>query len=493
MPDTGTYIGWIAPGVLILDWALRIGLALRVIMLQRHVGASLAWLAVIFAVPFAGAILYLLIGERRIGRRRFALHRRIDGELRSFLETRVPAYIVQEAAGVPDPMVAAIQGQGFTSLGVPPLRGNRLELIDDADRTLRTIIEDIDAAERWCNLEFYIWNQGGTADEVVEALIRASHRGVVCRVLLDALGSKTFLASAMVARMRAAGIHVVASMPMNVLLMVFTRFDLRNHRKIVVVDDRVAYTGSQNLAEAGSFAKGLRRGAGPWVDTMVRVRGPVVSVINAIFVHDWEVEGAPPVDRARELVIEPGEVEGDDAVVQVIPSGPGIAPEAIHRMLLTTIYAARSELLITTPYFVPDDAMLTALISASERGVDVTLVLPKRVDSHLVRLASRANFGRLLAAGVRVAEFREGLLHSKTITVDGRLALIGSVNLDMRSFWLNFEITLFAYDVPFVTRLRAVQLGYRERSDLVDASSWEDRPFPVRLLESTVRLLGPVL
>jgi cardiolipin synthase len=179
--------------------------------------------------------------------------------------------------------------------------------------------------------------------------------------------------------------------------------------------------------------------------------------------------------------------------MQVVPSGPGFRPEAIHQLLLTAIYAARRELIMTTPYFVPDEALLTAILSAALRGVEVTLVIPARNDSRLVRYAGVAHFDDLLSAGARIALFGGGLLHTKSITVDGETSVFGSVNLDMRSVWLNFEISLFVYDLGFTAALRDLQQQYLKRSQVLDPVSWGRRPFARRLAENAARLLGPLL
>ena len=270
----------------------------------------------------------------------------------------------------------------------------------------------------------------------------------------------------------------------------FVRADLRNHRKIAVIDDRVGYTGSQNLVDPRFFKQDA--GVGQWVDAMVRVEGPGVPMMAALFLHDWSLATGeslelPAVDELAALEIEPG------AVGQVVPSGPGARPEVIHRLLLTTMFEAREELILTTPYLVPDDSILTGLISAATRGVAVTLIVPEKNDSILVRYASAAHLDELMVAGVRIARFRDGLLHTKSITVDGAFSMFGSVNLDMRSLWLNFEISLFVYDSDFTSRLRALQQSYLDRSDLLELETWRKRGAGQRLAEDALRLASPLL
>ncbi len=222
---------------------------------------------------------------------------------------------------------------------------------------------------------------------------------------------------------------------------------------------------------------------------MVRVTGPAVAALDGIFEFDWSVETGGPFEAPP----QGGEPSPTGSVVQVAPSGPDLRPEAIHQLLLTAIYAARRELVMTTPYFVPDESMLTALLSAALRGVDVTLIVPARNDSLLVRYASVAPFDDLLTAGVRIALFNGGLLHTKSLAIDRKTSIFGSVNLDMRSLWLNSEISLSVYDDDFTARLRALQDGYLDDSDLLALAAWRRRPKWRKLTENTFRLLGPLL
>jgi cardiolipin synthase len=190
--------------------------------------------------------------------------------------------------------------------------------------------------------------------------------------------------------------------------------------------------------------------------------------------------------------IRPQEFAGD-VPIQFVPTGPSFTPEAIHSLLLTTIYASRKTITLTTPYFVPDESLLTALQSASQRGVEVCIIVPEKNDSKLVQYASWARYENLLKSGVSIKLFRGGLLHSKTITVDNELALFGSVNLDMRSFWLNFEATLFIYDQEFTKELRGIQDRYIENSIELKLEDFQDRSLMERLFENSALIIGPLL
>jgi cardiolipin synthase len=349
----------------------------------------------------------------------------------------------------------------------------------------------VDRAKSTCHLEFYIWNEGGSADEVCEALIRAAKRQVVCRVLVDAVGSADFLKSNSARRLKNSGVELVAALPVGPIRMAFVRADLRLHRKIVVIDGEVGYTGSFNLVDPRFFKQ--KAHVGQWVDAMVRMGGPAVQALGTIFLWDWEIETAQGIEELEQTSDLRALPPVGTANVQVVPSGPGYKSDSIHQLLITAIYAARRELIMTTPYFVPDESVVTALQSAALRGVDVSIILPEKVDSRLVHYASRSYFDDLLASGVRIHRFKGGLLHTKSILVDGTIALFGSVNLDMRSFWLDFEITLLIYDTDFGARLRRLQQGYLEMSESIDPAVWQQRSARERFIENGAQLFAPLL
>jgi cardiolipin synthase len=480
---------WTALAVLAGDYLIRIGLSVRVIMRRRPVGFTLAWLTILMVFPFLGAFFYLLFGELRLGKRRADYAGRIHGIYRLWFESLCArAQVDWSAVGAEcEPLARLAEEAG----GIPALSGNAWRLLDDAEAVFRSLIADIEAARRTCHLEFYIWGLGGLADEVVEALLRASARGVICRVLVDAVGGHAFFRSDRVGRLRQGGVMVQAAMPVSLVRMLFVRFDLRLHRKIVVIDGEIAYTGSLNLVDPRYFKRDAD--VGEWVDAMVRIEGPAVEALGATFLEDWELETGEGIERLRETGDAHSRPSSGTAVVQVIPSGPLVREESIQAVLLMTIYAARRELILTTPYFVPDEPLVTALISAALRGVEVTLLVPERIDSRLTRLASQPFQGDLLEAGVRIALFQGGLLHTKSVTVDGELSLFGSLNLDPRSLMLNFEITLAVYDRTFTSGLRALQRSYIEHSTWMDLASWRRRPFWRRFAENAARLLSPLL
>jgi cardiolipin synthase A/B len=473
----------------IVHFLVQLAIALRVVMQRRPTGESLAWIAVVFALPVAGPLLYLLIGELRLGRKRGRRYVELTKPVKEWLAA-MPGRSPFPWPRLPEEFQPVAQLFERT-IGLPSIPGNHVELLSPWQRVFEQLLADIDAAKSSCHLEFYIWNVGGTADKVADALIRARARGVECRVLVDAVGSRKFLRSEVATRLKSAGVRICAALPGGIIRMLFVRFDLRMHRKIVVIDGRIGYTGSINLVDPRYFKRG--EGFGQWVDAMVRVEGPAVEALQITFLGDWyEETDATLEDVQQEADAEPQPSRGD-CPVQVMPSGPDLPAGSVDLVLLTAVFSARDELVITTPYFMPNESLAQALVAAVRRGVNVIVVIPKRVDSRLVRYASGTVKEQLLEAGVRIAQFGGGLLHTKSVTIDGAYSLFGSVNLDPRSLRLNFEILLALYDAEFTGRLRELQQEYLDKSKLMDLEAYRRRPKLRQAAESFARLLAPLL
>jgi cardiolipin synthase len=471
------------------DFGLRLVVAIRIVMRRRPLGETLSWLVVVLVLPFLGALVYLVVGESRLGAKRARLAAAYQPALERWVDAVARDREPEWQGRHRDAREIALLARA--TLHAPPLDGNRLELFEDAESTFRQLIRDIDGAIRSVDLEYYIWWPGRAVDDIAEAVIRAADRGVRCRVLIDAIGGKGFLRGSWAKRLQAAGVDVVASLPVGPVRSLFVRIDLRNHRKIAVIDHRIAYTGSHNLADPMCFKQGA--GVGQWVDATVRLRGPAVEVLAAVFEVDWHQETEEPLATVVPRDEDLRRPRAGGSVVQVLPSGPGDAPFAIQQVVLSAIYAASTELVLSTPYFVPDEPTLRALASAAYGGVRTVLIVPARNDHTMVELACQASYDDLLAAGVEIWEYEAGLLHSKAIVVDRSIAFVGSLNMDMRSFWLNFEVTLLVNDDSFAADLRALLDRYLRDSRRVDTEHWAARPFRRRFLESVVRLAGPVL
>ncbi|MBB6054259.1 cardiolipin synthase [Tolumonas osonensis] len=466
---------------------LVVVVVLRVIMKRRPIGVSLAWLALILAVPVVGISAYLIVGEVRLGRRRAKLAKAMYRPYVTWLQKLVagfPHYPVTPSAKAA-PLVALIQSR----LGMPLLGGNNITLLSEPETILDQLLVDIRQAKISCYLEFYIWQEGGRADQVAEALIQAAARGVDCRILLDSVGSAALFDTGWPRRFHDTGVRIVEVLPVKPWRVPLHRQDLRMHRKLVVIDEQIAYTGSMNLVDPELFKQSS--GVGQWIDIMVRVTGPVVSVVWSLFVRDWEMEtGERLLDSRR---YEPESLHVDGHNIQLIPSGPFVGGDCIQQILLQAIYQAEHNLVLTSPYFVPDDPLVAALQSAAARGVAVQLIIPERNDSRMVSFACNAFLEELLAAGVEIYRFRKGLLHTKSVLVDDQIALIGTVNLDRRSLWLNFEATLLVDDCSFAAMLKELQQSYIQQGKRLRLTEWRERSWIQRMLENVFYLFSPLL
>lgn len=448
---------------------------------QRQ-SSALAWILLILLIPGIGAACFLLFGDVRTGRRRRRRHREIVERVRAAM-ARYPC--PARAAELPD-VHRPIANLGYLVGESEPRAGNRLELHADTERFVAALVADVDAAEHHVHLLTYIFLDDESGRALAEALVRAAARGLHCRLLVDAAGSRPFLGSTLRRELERGGVRVVAALPRS-LSFGSARIDLRNHRKITVVDGRIGWTGSHNVA-AASFC--VKPRFAPWVDATVRIEGPAVRDLQELFVQDWYMETGETLDEC--LALAP-ELQANGIPVQVIGTGPDSRHEAIVRLIQASMHLAREELILTTPYFVPDEGTLDALLTAAERGVRTMLVVPARNDSRLVGAASRSLYEPLLESGVEVHEYTRGLLHAKTITVDRSLALVSTANLDRRSFELNYEVSLVVFDSDFASRLRFLQRGYLDASRPIDPKAWVRRGWPRKIAQNAAGVFAPIL
>ncbi len=459
--------------------------SVRVIMKRLPVGASLSWLIILLLFPYLGAGLYILFGERYLGSKR---RRRQEQLLSSYQQVKMDgeALQVRQLDAIHDGGQALANFE-LSTTGLPAIGGNAIKFLQNAEETIQSMVADIDQAKEYCHLEFYIWYPGGLADQVADALVRAKTRGVTCRVMLDAVGSKTFFRSHLARLLRRSRIKLVKACPIGFIPWRLARYDLRNHRKLLIVDGHTSYIGSFNLIDPRYFKQD--QGVGEWIDVMARIEGPAVKVFDGVYRWYWNVEAG---DR---LALAPNNIQPncDAAVIQAAPSGPDVEKESILHTLLQAIYSAKQEIQIVTPYFVPGEVLAQALKIAARRGVKVSLVLPRRVDSFLVRYASRSYFEDLLQAGVNIYQYDKGLLHTKCVLIDQGLSFFGTVNMDLRSLWLNFEMTLIVYDKGTADVLKKIVQGYVQGAQRLKFEDWEQRPLAKRFVENVMHLFSPLI
>ena len=449
---------------------------------HREPASRLAWILAIFALPIAGVVLYFLLGETRISGPRRTRGKDINARL-----PRPPGnYGCSGKAGgahwAPFALMRSVNHLDATG-------GNSASLSAGSNAAIDEMIGDIEKAGESVNGCFYIWLADNNGLKLKDAFVRAAQRRVRVRLLADALGSRRLIRSKHWSDMEEAGCQVRVALPVGNPLwtLIRGRVDLRNHRKLMIVDNRIAWCGSQNCADPEFRIKARYA---PWVDIMSRWEGPIASHCQFLFVSDWIAEEG---DDISDVLTRPPPSGNGSIVAQVLGTGPTAEFDAMPACFSELIHSAREELVVTTPYFVPDEQLLFALTSAARRRVRTLLLFPKRNDNWIVAAASRSYYKDLIDAGAEIYEFRPGLLHSKTMVVDHRIGLIGSANLDRRSFELNFENNILFDDPAFAAEIRARQDQYLAQCDRVTRADVDRYGIALRLWQNLLATLSPTL
>ena len=459
------------------------------ILLRRHrqPESRMAWLVVVLVLPYLGALAYLLLGQTNIGYKRTARLRHVFASLPR--PEDAPGGAARDATPEEPGQYTPLFKVGESISGYQPVDGNRARLMADSDAAIDEMVADIDRATEHVHLLFYIWLNDHNGTKMAEALKRAARRGVSCRAMVDDLGSRDLIRSQQWRELAAAGVRTARALQIgNPLLRIFDgRIDLRNHRKILVIDNRVTYCGSQNCADPAFLIKAKYA---PWVDAVMRFEGPVVRQNQHLFASDWMGNGG---DDISDILRQPLPTAQPGFTAQVIGTGPTFRPSAMPELFETLIYAARQELLITTPYYVPNSGIQAALCASANRGVETSIIFPARNDDFAVGATSRSYYEDLLVAGVKIYEFQSGLLHTKSLTLDGEVTLIGSANMDRRSFDLNYENNILLRDRALTAQMRARQAQYLASSRAVTLAEVREWGMGKRLWNNALAIVGPVL
>ena len=462
------------------EWAVRLTMLLYVPQ-RRSASAARTWLLFIFLLPWPGLAIYALVGRIRVPAFRRKLQEQASEQIKK-AQAQIGAQIVAQ----PElPAQLQIIPEQAKRLGMfEPFAGNAFEFLRDYEGSIDRLIQDIDTAKRHVHLLTYIYRTDRIGRKVADALKRAAKRGVVCRVLLDAVGSRVAL-NQFGPELKEAGVEVRSMLPVGLFRRKGERFDLRNHRKISVIDGTIGYLGSQNIADP-TFVKNF-----PNEELVVRVTGLVVSQLQATFLGDHYLETEEVLDRAE---LFPDLKPAGDSAAQLLPSGPGYGQENGRELIISMLYEARRRVVITTPYFIPDEPFLNAICAAGQReNVQVHMVVSKHANQLISQLAQRSYYDDLLEAGIQIHLYRPHFLHAKLLTIDDHVALTGSTNMDIRSFALNAEINLLIYDRQVVEQLKVAQEDYFRNSDLLTREQWSKRSVLEKMTHNTARLMDSFL
>ncbi|RBP67014.1 cardiolipin synthetase 2 [Brevibacterium sanguinis] len=484
-----TWPSWLVITLVAVDLIIRL-IALGWIPHNRRPSVALGWLLAIFFIPYVGIAAFLLLGSSKLPKRRRNEQTVINGIIRERV-TDTP--IIGDSSHLPEPLSTAAQ-LNFDLGALPMTHGNGFSLHPDNHECMEAMADAVDAAEKYVHFEFYIVALDSTTQRLIDSMLAAHARGVRVRILIDHLGSLGYPGYAtLVKKLDEAGVSWRRSLPIRPWRGEYQRPDLRNHRKILVVDGEVAFTGSQNIIDrCYNKRRNLRKGF-QWQDLSLECRGPVVAELDAVFVSDWYSETSEVLTDSYQLELNAPERGGVQA--QVVPSGPGFEEENNLRLFLHLIYNANRSVVVCSPYFVPDESLMHALTTEARSGVDVRLYVGETSDHWVTQRAQQSYYDFLVRAGVRIFMYHAPtVLHSKFLLIDDEVTIIGSSNMDERSFAMNMEVTMFIIDRDFTAQMYQLEREeYRPNSVELDAERWRNRPILHKYVENVARLTSSLL
>lgn len=474
----------LAVAVVVIDYFLKF-LAIGVLPHNKKPSAAMAWLIVILLIPIPGFVLFLMLGRTNIGKGRMLRQQEADRAIRAATDN-LPTAVVE------GPTYLSSMALLNQNLGSLPLQdGNHIELIPGYVDAIDAMTREVETAQTSVEVMFYISAWDNVTSGFFDALVAAQARGVKVRLMFDHMGSRGIPGyKEFVVKLDQAGLDWRPMLPVRPLKGEFQRVDLRNHRKILIVDGRIAFTGSQNLIEPG-YNKPKNHEAGrEWVELVARVDGPTVNALRAVFAKDWFSEAKENMAgefRPDSVTIHP---PGPHTVAaQILPSGPGYANENNLRLFTALIYSAQRRVSLTSPYFVPDEPLLYAVTTAARRGVEVELFVSEEGDQFMVYHAQCSYYDALLEAGVRIFLYpAPAVLHSKHFSIDDDVAVVGSSNMDIRSFALNAEVSMMVTGGDIIARVREVEDTYRGLSRELTLEEWRKRSFGRKYVDNAMRL-----
>lgn len=472
----------------LLVWLAALALVPLVLMRRKEPSSTIAWILTLVFLPALGAVLFLLFGRDRV-RWPAKRKRELDAVVRARVaDARKEPPEADRASQIPleSPLERALFRIGARLTHQRATGGNAVRVLADGNAKYEALGAAIDAAKHHVHAQYYLIRDDATGAWFRDRLVAAASRGVTVRLLIDGYGCFP-LGSSWLRPLRKAGAHVGVFMPMRSLLL--QPVNLRNHRKIVVVDGECAFTGGFNIGD--EYRGGEMRSVGSWRDVHLRIDGPAAAELQRVFFMDWTFATGDAIDPHEYFPRDPA--PRGNATIAVVPSGPDTRTEAIHRLFFGAIVGAEKEVLVTTPYFVPTESLLVAMELAAMRGVRLELLLPGRSNHRVTYHAGRSFYAQLLEAGVDIQEYVPGIVHAKTLVADRTVSLVGSANMDLRSFRLNFEVHTLVHDAPTAAALCGIFADYEKQAVHVERDAWRARAWSLKLREGASRLVSPLL
>ncbi|WP_339226445.1 cardiolipin synthase [Oceanobacillus sp. FSL K6-2867] len=466
---------------------LNIALGISIVFLERKdPTSSWAWLMVLLFIPIAGFILYLIFGKPISNRRIFTWDKKSMMGVKTTVQSQLRTledkdfHFNDEAMREYSDLVYLLLRNDDAIFS----QDNKIGIYTDGQEKFEALIQDLQKAKDHIHMQYYIMRSDELGQRLAEVLIKKANEGVDVRVLYDDMGSRS-LKRSYVKRLKNAGVMVESFFPSK--LIINFKINYRNHRKLTIIDGKIGYIGGFNV---GDEYLGKSRKFGYWRDTHLRVMGEAVQSLQTRFILDWNQASKNDIlydDRYYNTS------PSGDVGIQIVSSGPDTEWEQIKNGYIKMIMAAKDYIYIQTPYFIPDESVKDALRIAALSGVDVKIMIPNKPDHPFVYWATLSSSGELLTAGAEVFIYQNGFLHAKTIVVDGKIASVGTANIDVRSFRLNFEVNAFLYDTEIAERLVQRFNDDIELSTQMTKKLYDQRTIGIRFKESISRLISPVL
>lgn len=461
----------------------------QIVITINYSGKALAYLLFAIFIPVIGIVFYFTFGINYWKKRKYNKKILQDSQILDHLKNGVVQYKESSISRFDKSVQqnSELASMLMRDLGSPLTKNNKVTLLKNGEEKFPNLLEAIRNATHHIHFEYYIYEYDTIGNEIIELLIQKAKEGVKVRLMYDDFGSPTIKKRTR-KRMREAGAKVLPYHKV-IFYLLANRFNYRNHRKIVVIDGQTAFVGGINVSD-----KYINNNKNKlyWRDTHLRIDGPAVYYLQYLFISDWKFCCDEELETNDSYFKIP-EKKAENSFVQIAASGPDSILPSILYSILQAIYLAKKEILITTPYFIPGDGIINALNVAALSGLSVKLLVPGISDSRFVNAASKSYYNKLLEAGVEIYFYKKGFVHAKTLVADSMLSIVGTANMDYRSFEFNFEVNALVYDQEIAEEMRNTFFEDLKNAEQIDKKTWMSRPWYIQLPEKIARLFSPVL
>ncbi|WP_452221215.1 cardiolipin synthase [Lacinutrix salivirga] len=484
-------MNWILLGEIIYILIVIIIVA-RVLYDTRSTTKTLSYILFIVFVPILGMIFYFSVGVNYRKRKLYSKKIVEDESLRASIRNKLNTYseTVSNSGLIPQKSKTLIEF--IRRAGYSPLTGNNeVKLLINGEEKFPELLKALENAKSHIHIEYYIYEDDITGNQVADLLIKKAKQGVEVRFMYDDFGSHS-LGKTFIKKLNDAGIQTAPFYKIKWYALA-NRLNYRNHRKIIVIDGIVGFVGGINMSD--KYRNDLKKDNHLyWRDTHIMIKGQATAYLQYLFMGDWNFCSKVPFQYSETYFIDNTEKESiENEIVQIAASGPDSKQPVIFYSLLEAISSAKERIYITSPYFIPDESLMDALLIAIQGGLDVKIIIPGESDSKIVNAAASAYYTELLQVGAKIYKYNKGFVHAKTMVIDNDLAIVGSANMDYRSFDLNFEVNAMVYSKNIAAQLTEAFKNDLKVSTLIDAETWLNRPKYIHLWEKLVRLLSPFL